>query len=702
MGTDVLRAFRPATQAWFDASFAEPTEVQSRGWEAVRSGAHALLVAPTGSGKTLAAFLAGIDSLLEPPEAGTAAGAEGAAGAADTGVDDAAPDDAAPGVRVLYVSPLKALVYDVERNLRAPLAGIRSSAARRGDPVPEIRVDIRTGDTAPADRRRQVKDPAEILVTTPESLYLLLGSQARETLRTVHTVILDEVHALAPTKRGSHLALSLERLSELTEREPQRIGLSATVRPLSEVARWMGGDRDVQIVDASRPPSIDLEVTVPLPDMANPPLPPEEPAGESGGSVLGQLYDRDARPASPERGVWAAILPKIVEEIERRRTTIVFVNSRGLCERLAQRLNDIHAEHERVRRAEDEDGEPDDTEIPDLVRTHHGSLSHVRRKETEELLKEGRIRAIVATSSLELGIDMAAVDHVVLVESPGSVASGLQRIGRAGHGVGEQSQGTVFPKHRGDLLEATVVAERMRRGEIESLQVPRRCLDVLAQQIVAMVAVQTWRLDDLEACVKRASAYRDLSREVLGLLLHVKRELSVPMVFVTHRVPELLALADDCAVLEGGRVVAQGPPLEVLQRPRALGVASLVGVDNLLRLAVLGHDEAGGCTLLDVGSGLQLAAPYTGEAPGTPQDVGFYADEVLLCRESPRGLSARNILPGEVTALDPVGREVLVTLRVGACSLRARLTPAAVRELELESGSAVSAIIKTTSVHYLS
>ncbi|NNE44832.1 MAG: DEAD/DEAH box helicase, partial [Gemmatimonadetes bacterium] len=343
MTTEALRGFRPDTQAWFDASFAAPTEVQERGWAAIHRGAHALLVAPTGSGKTLAAFLAGIDSLLgDEPTAGSPADVRGS-GAMDSGE---------PGVRVLYVSPLKALVYDVERNLRAPLAGIRRSAERDGRSVPDVRVDIRTGDTSPADRRRQLRDPADILVTTPESLYLLLGARARETLRTVHTVILDEVHALASTKRGSHLALSLERLSEMTAAEPQRIGLSATVRPLAEVARWMGGDRDVEVVDASRPPSVDLLVTVPVPDMSNPPAAEDEAAHPAGGSVLGQLYDREARPASPERGVWAAILPKILEEIERRRTTIVFVNSRGLCERLAQRLNDLSGE--------------------DLVRAHHG------------------------------------------------------------------------------------------------------------------------------------------------------------------------------------------------------------------------------------------------------------------------------------------------------------------------------------------
>lgn len=491
-----LDAFRPATRAWFEASFSAPTEVQERGWARIQTGESALLVAPTGSGKTLAAFLAGLDSLA------------------------ATTEDQESGVRVLYVSPLKALVYDVERNLRAPLAGIRATATRLGTEFPEVRVDIRTGDTPAADRRRQQKNPGEILVTTPESLYLLLGSQARETLRTVHTVILDEVHALAPSKRGAHLSLSLERLSELTDKEPQRIALSATVRPLEEIAAWVGGSRPVEIVDASSKPSLDLKVHVPVEDMSNPPIVPEGatanagqhgrpgtsadsspdgPPGRRGGSILGQMYDRDARPASPERGVWAAILPKLLEEIRRHRTTILFVNSRGLCERLAQRLNEL---------AEEE-----------LVRAHHGSVSHEQRAEMEEALKAGRIPAIVATSSLELGIDMGTIDCVLLVESPGTAARGLQRVGRSGHGVGETSRGRIFPKFRGDLLECAVVSERMQRGELEAVRYPRNALDVLAQQIVAMCADTDRTVEDIQRIVTRAAPYRELGRATLEALL---------------------------------------------------------------------------------------------------------------------------------------------------------------------------------------
>jgi ATP-dependent Lhr-like helicase len=464
--------FGRSTQAWFDETFVEPTEVQRRGWPVIASGEHALLVAPTGSGKTLAAFLAGIDAAA------------------------ALPADAAPGVRVLYVSPLKALVYDVERNLRAPLAGIRRTAERFETAMRPIDVDVRTGDTPQRERQRQARRPAEILVTTPESLFLILGSRAREGLRTVQTVIVDEVHAMAPTKRGTHLALSLERLAELTERDPQRIGLSATVRPLDEMARFLGGARPVEVVDASAPPKLDLRVVVPVPDMENVPAPDES---RPGGPILGELYTREMNIPQKERGIWPAIYPELLERIRENRSTIVFVNSRGLCERLAQRLNDL---------AEEE-----------LVRAHHGSISHTKRTEIEEGLKRGSIKGIVATSSLELGIDMGAVDLVLLVESPGSVARGLQRVGRAGHQVDAISTGRVFPKFKGDLLEAAVIAARMRRGEIESLSVPRNVLDVLAQQIVAMCCDAPRTVDEIERVVRRAEPFRELSRSGLHAVL---------------------------------------------------------------------------------------------------------------------------------------------------------------------------------------
>jgi ATP-dependent Lhr-like helicase len=462
--------FSAATRNWFEAHFDAPTAVQARGWQAITSGAHTLLVAPTGSGKTLAAFLAAIDACVNLPA------------------------DAPAGVRVVYISPLKALVYDVERNLRAPLIGIRHAAAAIDTGIRGVDVAIRTGDTPQKVRQQQARTPSDILVTTPESLYLMLGSKARETLRSVQTVIIDEIHALASTKRGAHLALSLERLAELTAADPQRIGLSATVQPVDEAARFLGGARSVEIVDASASPQLDLQVRVPVPDMEKPvaPTPPK------GGSILGELY-RESSQADAERGIWPAIYPELLALIEANRSTIVFVNSRGLCERLTQRLNEL-AEAE-------------------VVQSHHGSVSLEQRTRIEEGLKQGNIRGIVATSSLELGIDMGAIDCVVLVESPGSVARGLQRVGRAGHQVGETSVGRVFPKFRGDLLECAVITQRMRVGQIETLRVPQNALDVLAQQVVAMCCDAPRTVADIEQLVRRAYPYRGLSADVfIGLL----------------------------------------------------------------------------------------------------------------------------------------------------------------------------------------
>ncbi len=499
--------FTPATRRWFAQNFAGPTPAQARGWPVIAAGHHALITAPTGSGKTLAAFLWAIDRLL---------GAEA----------DARP----PGVRVLYCSPLKALVYDIERNLRAPLAGVARAAEGLGLVVRTPRVDIRTGDTPAPERARQAREPAEILVTTPESLYLLLGSRAAAGLRSVHTVIVDEVHALAPTKRGAHLALSLERLSALCGRDPQRIGLSATVRSLGEAALFLGGDRAVEVVDAAVPPRLDLKVRVPVPDMERPPEPAPPLASPPSadlpsGPILGALYRQSLGRPPAEKGIWPALYPALLAQIRAHRSTILFVNSRGLAERLCRRLDELAAE--------ERDGGPAAegsaalataaTDAPVLVRAHHGSVSHEQRTAIEEGLKRGDLKAIVATSSLEMGIDMGAVDQVLLVESPGSVARGLQRVGRAGHGVGEVSTGRIFPKFRGDLLECAVVAARMCAGEIETLRMPRNALDVLAQQLAAHCAagdgtgVRT--VGDLHALVRRAGPYRDLSRPALEAVL---------------------------------------------------------------------------------------------------------------------------------------------------------------------------------------
>jgi ATP-dependent Lhr-like helicase len=435
------------------------------GWDAIAAGAHALLLAPTGSGKTLAAFLWCLDRLGRRAEGGGA------------------------GVRVVYVSPLKALAYDIERNLRVPLAGIERAAEALRVPFRAPTIAVRTGDTPARERRRMLQRPADILITTPESLYLMLGSSARETLRLTDTVIVDEIHALAPSKRGAHLALSLERLAALCARDPQRIGLSATQRPLDEIGRFLAGDRPVRLVDTSEPPRLDLSIEVPVDDMEN--------------VRSDREAERDGERTGAPTGIWAAIHPRLVELVRAHRSTIVFANSRRLCERLAQGINDLAGEN--------------------LVRAHHGSVARAQREEIEEMLKGGRLRGIVATSSLELGIDMAAVDLVVQIESPGSVARGLQRVGRAGHNIAERSVGRIFPKHRGDLLESAVVARRMLDAEIEPVRVPRNPLDVLAQQIVALVASEAPQdgipVAGVEALVRRAYPFSTLSRDLLVAVL---------------------------------------------------------------------------------------------------------------------------------------------------------------------------------------
>ncbi|HEY0541701.1 MAG TPA: ATP-dependent helicase [Actinoallomurus sp.] len=486
-----LDRFSAAARAWFAGAFAAPTAAQEGAWEAISRGDNTLVVAPTGSGKTLAAFFWSLDRLATAPP----------------------PEDPKRRCRVLYVSPLKALAVDIERNLRAPLTGLRQTSQRLGLEEPDVRVAVRSGDTPADERRRFAAKPSDILITTPESLFLILTSQAREALRGVETVIIDEVHAVAATKRGAHLALSLERLDALLERPAQRVGLSATVRPVAEVATFLGGARPATVVQPPHQKEVDLEIVVPIEDMTE----------------LGQATDdlSGAAAGEPNRmSIWPHVEARVLDLIEAHRSTIVFANSRRLAERLSGRLNELSLE--RAEEALPEDDAPAEMMAQagasrgapaDVVRAHHGSVSKEERAGIEEALKAGRLPAVVATSSLELGIDMGAVDLVVQVESPPSVAGGLQRIGRAGHQVGAVSKGVIFPKYRGDLVQTAIVAERMRDGEIEELRYPRNPLDVLAQQIIAMVGMDEWPVDELETLVRRAAPFATLPRSVLEATL---------------------------------------------------------------------------------------------------------------------------------------------------------------------------------------
>lgn len=509
--------FHPAVRDWFEAVFSAPTAPQLMGWPAIARCESTLILAPTGTGKTLAAFLWCIDRIMF-----TSVPAE------------------AQRCRVLYISPIKALAVDVERNLRAPLVGIERAAQRLGFSFHEPLVSIRTGDTPPAERARFARHPGDILITTPESLYLLLTSNARDALRSIEVVVIDEIHAIVPTKRGSHLALSLERLEHLVGRPIQRIGLSATQRPLEEVARFLGGAktsrengtpqpvsqqnvspqdarqsvdmsseipvtdtpeealsefesasiapvyRAVTIVDASEPKRLDLRVEVPVEDMAR----------------LGDLDMLPSGPASQgpvRRSIWSAIHPKLLELIRAHRSTLIFVNSRRLAERISGAVNELAGET--------------------LVRAHHGSVAVAQRKEIEDKLKLGTLRGIVATSSLELGIDMGAIDLVVQIESPPSVASGMQRVGRANHNVGATSNAVIFPKYRADLVACAAITRAMYNGQVESVHYPRNPLDVLAQQIVAMVALEDWTVDSLFDLVRSAAPYAALTRSIFESVL---------------------------------------------------------------------------------------------------------------------------------------------------------------------------------------
>jgi len=501
--SDVLDRFTPATQDWFRGAFPAPTPAQAGAWNAISAGKHALVVAPTGSGKTLSAFLWAIDSVFRERSESTAQkGAERAKDASRT--------------RILYISPLKALGVDVERNLRSPLIGIGQSARRLGVDAPSVTVGVRSGDTTSSDRRKLVSDPPDILITTPESLYLMLTSRAGETLRDVHTVIIDEVHAVAATKRGAHLAVSLERLDALRRThghdEPaQRIGLSATVRPIDEVARFLGGAAPVEIVAPPASKTFELGVVVPMDDMTNPPPPPGASA-VSGDAV-------DAEYTEVTGSVWPHVEEAIVDRILQNSSTIVFSNSRRLAERLTGRLNEIYSE--RLGLALPESSVPAAMMAqagatagadPVLAKAHHGSVSKEQRAQVEEELKSGVLRCVVATSSLELGIDMGAVDLVIQVEAPPSAASGLQRVGRAGHQVGEISRAALFPKHRGDVLHTAIVTERMLAGKIEAIQVPRNPLDILAQQTVAASALGAISVEEWFETVRRSAPFQSLPR----------------------------------------------------------------------------------------------------------------------------------------------------------------------------------------------
>ncbi len=523
--SDVLDRFGAATREWFQGAFTKPTTAQTGAWEAISHGKNALVVAPTGSGKTLSAFLWSIDRVFHEPR-----------------------PDGPQRTSVLYISPLKALGVDVERNLRSPLIGISHAARRLGTEPPVVTVGVRSGDTPSNERTKMVRNPPDILITTPESLYLMLTSRAADTLKGVHTVIIDEVHAVAATKRGAHLAVSLERLDNLLEKPAQRIGLSATVRPIDEVARFLGGSAPVEIVAPKASKTFDLNVVVPIDDMTNPPVPENDGA---------DWFDADGPVLTEVTGsVWPHVEEAIVDRIVANTSTIVFANSRRLAERLTGRLNEIYAErfglavdgtplnlgddsHTGGRATNGTMGRGTSTgagakmKIPDMVaqagisagvapvlaKAHHGSVSKEQRSLVEEELKSGVLRCVVATSSLELGIDMGAVDLVIQVEAPPSAASGLQRVGRAGHQVGEISRAALFPKHRADVLHTAIVTERMLKGQIEAIAIPQNPLDILAQQTVAASALDALHVEDWFETVKRSAPFRNLPRSAFEATL---------------------------------------------------------------------------------------------------------------------------------------------------------------------------------------
>ena len=561
----ILERFTEATRTWFASAFSAPTRVQEAAWSAVSTGKDALVVAPTGSGKTLAAFLWALDQFVRRAEAEPAQ---------LPGVPAPESPRRAGGTRVLYISPLKALGVDVERNLRSPLIGIRQTALRLGLPASEVSVGVRSGDTPARERRRLQTHPPDILITTPESLFLMLTSQARSSLASVDTVILDEVHAVAGTKRGAHLALSLARLDAYLaargQRRPQRIGLSATVEPRDRVAEFLSGGGPCEIVAPESGKCWDLSVSVPVEDMGSlggssvlpgtpAPLPADRteedpasvptfaetlasleagaagPQNTRGGPPLtghGTGHEQRGAGFSPEASIWPHVEERIVDLVLAQHSTIVFANSRRLAERLTGRLNEIYEDRLGFGLDPEQPSAPPahvmaqagqsagrDEDAPVLARAHHGSVSKDQRSLIEEALKRGELRCVVATSSLELGIDMGLVDQVIQVESPPSVASGLQRVGRAGHGVGEVSRGVFYPKHRGDLLNTAIVVSRMLEGAIEPLSIPRNPLDVLAQQTVAACALEPLPVEEWFATVTAAAPFSSLPRSAFEATL---------------------------------------------------------------------------------------------------------------------------------------------------------------------------------------
>jgi ATP-dependent Lhr-like helicase len=592
--SDVLDRFSPATRAWFEGAFDAPTAAQLGAWDAISRGEHTLVIAPTGSGKTLASFLWSIDRLMHDAEESNALSDDSNSDVQSEGGpvrEIRGPSKGTPKhrTRVLYISPLKALGVDVERNLRSPLVGITQTAKRLGAEPPNVTVGVRSGDTPAGDRRSLLAHPPDILITTPESLFLMLTSQARETLAGVQTVIVDEVHAVAATKRGAHLAVSLERLDAILPKPAQRIGLSATVRPPEEVARFLGGRNPVTIVAPPSQKRFDLTVIVPVEDMRD---------------VSPSAHEDDQSPRGGS--IWPHVEEAIVDRVLEHRSSIVFANSRRLAERLTARMNEIYEERiadasehrastdpvplgqaldefrsgksgsvgtgsgeldtsERPRRVPAElmggsgqtkgsraaasvdpfapvardpwsvstvveerrqprewtAGSADRTDAASgiLARAHHGSVSKEQRAVIEDDLKSGRLRCVVATSSLELGIDMGEVDLVVQVEAPPSVASGLQRVGRAGHQVGEVSKGVLFPKHRSDLVNSAVASERMVAGLIEELKVPANPLDILAQQTIAATALDPVDVDGWFDTVRRSAPFATLPRSAFDATL---------------------------------------------------------------------------------------------------------------------------------------------------------------------------------------